>query len=320
MFNRYWREYPWYFQLFQFILMLFISASFFMFCSYYLVPMVTGVDVTAIQGLSENSDARTRIATYVFQLIAHSGTFMIPSALFAYATHPRPFEYLGIRMPEKSSQWLIVTFLMLSAIPIISGIAALLDKIELTGDWKEMKDQFAASQKGILGYKTFGEFIMAFLVLAIVPAIGEELLFRGILMRFAAKRMKRSIAFPILITATLFALMHWNIIGFVSLLIAGVLLGLLYYLTGSLLLAIWGHLIVNGTQLVLIYIATNNKAVKDFNENNDVPITLITASVIVFVISLYLLWKNRTPLPGNWTDDFTQKELEELSEDRKRLY
>ena len=115
--------------------------------------------------------------------------------------------------------------------------------------------------------------------------------------------------FPILFTAAVFSYTHSNIYGYLSIFIAGVLLAVIYNLTGSLWCSIVGHLFFNGTQVTLSYLGTRNGAIKTIMTSNTMPVYLVIAGATVFCISFYLLLKNKTPLPPNWSDNFTRDEL-----------
>jgi membrane protease YdiL (CAAX protease family) len=159
-----------------------------------------------------------------------------------------------------------------------------------------------------LNIPDFYSFMRGLLIMAIIPALGEEMFFRGVLMRFVKKRSRTMLA-PILTSAALFALAHSNVYGLPSIFSAGILLAVIYYLTGSLWCSIFAHLLFNGLQVILSYAGSNNAAIKAFMSTNTVSYPLVIGSILVFCVSFYLLWKNRTPLAPNWTDDFAPGEL-----------
>ncbi len=55
--------------------------------------------------------------------------------------------------------------------------------------------------------------------------------------------------------------------------------------------------------------ANFNPAIKTFMADNTVSLYLVAAGAAIFAISFYLLLKNKTPLPANWSDNFTPEEL-----------
>lgn len=312
MFNKYWREYPFGMQIAQLLIMLFIFAFSINAIAQLIVPSLMGVSLTAVQSINADSEPQVRIAFFIIQAISSAAIFIAVPLLFTYLTHPRVKQYLNLVKPKKQIQWFWVIVIAFSSIPVVSGIASLFDMIPLPETLEASKKAFMEQQKGYLNLQTSGEFVTAFLVMSIIPAIGEELMFRGLIMRFFAKKMK-NIFWPILFSSTLFSLIHGNVIGFVSIIIAGMTLAYVYYLTGSLILSMFTHFIVNGTQIAVSYFGRNNEAITSFTSSNEMPWALFIGSCVVFLLSFFMLSKNKTPLPNNWTDDFNEQELAELN-------
>ncbi|HYC30173.1 MAG TPA: type II CAAX endopeptidase family protein, partial [Chitinophagaceae bacterium] len=311
--------YPWFFQLIQFVLLVFICVAFFTIVTVFLVPVITGVGADSMLTLTTDSPPAIRIGVFIANTVGHLGIFLIPPALFAYAAHPHPLQYLGIRKPGRNIHWLIVFLLALGSLPVTGGIAGLFDQLPLSPALEASKAKFAEQQKALLNLTTPGEFISAIVMVAIVAPIGEELLFRSVMMRFAAKKMVGSIFWPIMLTAVLFASMHFNVVGFISLIIAGMALGYIYYLTGSLMMSIFAHAVINGTQAVLIYFGRNNKELMEMMESNETPWGLFIGGIILFLGAFYWLWKERTPLPKTWTNDFSAEELQQREQEKNNL-
>ena len=312
MFNKYFRSYPWWMQMLQLLLGIFILTEFaIILCSTFL-PKLTGFTVTQLEGLNESSSGAIVQAALLFQAISHVAIFLLPTLLFAYLAHPRPLQYLGLVRPGKSIQLLLVTMIAFSAIPVLVGMESVFHSLNLgkLGKWAEeaqkQRDNF---EKPFLNITSFSGFINVFFVIAILPAIGEELLFRGVLLKFAKKRSSTMTA-PLIITSLLFALVHFNIYGLVPLFLAGAMLGIIYYLTGSLWCSMLFHLIINGSQIAMVYLGNGNKAIKSFVESDAIPVYIPLISLVVLAFSFYLLVKNQTPLPNGWENDFTPEELE----------
>jgi len=242
------------------------------------------------------------------QLIGSIGMFLLPAFLFAFLTHPSPAKYLGLRLPGKPVHWLLVVLIFLGAIPVMSWLQTMMGHINFSasvkGSQKINDDMFAA----YLTMPTISDFIKIFFVFAILPAFGEELFFRGVIMRLAKKR-STTMLFPIVFTSLVFAISHTNIMGLPSIFLAGVLLSLIYYYTGSLWCSMLAHLLNNGFQIILIYLSHGNSAIKDIANGNSLPAYLPLAGAVILVTSFCLLYKTRTPLPHGWESDFTTQEL-----------
>ncbi len=310
MFKRYWREYPWFLQVTLFGLMAFTMVSFAGFVLYTLMPIATGYGIDKILGIDENSSAKLKSAFLWTQALSSVFTFLIPPVLFAYLTTPRVKEYLGLKVPAQPLHLLLGVLVMLGSMPVFIEIAASLkDIVPGTGEEKVEK-----VTKALLDIKTSGQLVQVLLVMALIPAIGEELFFRGVLLRFAHQRMGR-IVLPIIITSVLFSIVHNSIYNFLSIAMAGSLLCLIYYWSGSLLTSIVTHFVYNGAQIYLSYASRNSEAMQQIADAKHLPVSYVIGGLVVFTVSLYALWKTRKPLSPYWSANFSKEELAQQQTD-----
>jgi membrane protease YdiL (CAAX protease family) len=313
MFTKYFRVYPWWLQLILFILMIFVMFWLSVAIVLFIIPKATGVPQTALtdlSGLNENSPRALINAAMLFQLITSIGIFLVPALLFAYLAHPRPAGYLGLRAPGKPIHWLLVIFLFLGAMPVFLTLENWISHINFGPGVRASQAVNDHIMNAFLTMPSLSAFYKAFLIMAIVPAVGEEMFFRGILMRFVKKR-SYNMTIPIICSALIFTFAHANIYGFLSIFLAGVLLAVIYYLTGSLLCSMLGHLLNNGLQIIAVYLAATHPAIKAMMDSNSLPAYVPVIGIAVFAISFYFLWKTKTPLPPDWANDYTAKELSE---------
>jgi membrane protease YdiL (CAAX protease family) len=298
-------------QLLLFLLMAFTFMSSVGAIIFGVFTKLTGFLPAQLAGIHPGSPAALIKATIVVQGVQNMFVYMLPALTFAYLAHPEPAAYLGLRKPGKSIQILLAVLLMTGAMPMLIMIENWMGLINFGKDIKAAQAANDNVFKAFLQMNSFVDFLRVFVVVAIIPAIGEELFFRGVLMRFARKR-SRTMVFPIMFTAVVFSYSHANIYGYLSIFLAGVLLAVIYNLTGSIWCSIAGHLFFNGTQITLHYLGGTDGAVKTFLDNNTVPYSIVAAGALLFGASLYLLIRYRTPLPPNWSDDFTPDELSRL--------
>jgi membrane protease YdiL (CAAX protease family) len=305
---KYFRSYPWGLQLLLFLLMVFT----FMSAAGVIIPGIltktTGFTAMQMEGIGPASSPALVNASLIVEGVLNLFIFCIPALLFAYLSTPRPASYLGLRKPVKNVQLLLAIMVILGATPILQATEGLISQIDFGAKVKASQKANDDMMTAFLNMKDFGSFLKVFLLVAVIPGIGEELFFRGVLMRFAKKR-SRSMLFPILFTAAVFAYAHSNIYGYLSIFFAGILLAVIYNLTGSLWCSIAAHISFNGLQILISYLGRGNAGVKAFMESNSTPWFLVLAGAVMFAGSFYLLWQNRTPLPSTWTDDFNQEEI-----------
>lgn len=307
---RYFRYYPPFLQLILLVMMMFTLASFLQVLQLLYLPQLTGVTFPEMASVTEQSSPRIVDAALWAQAITHASIFLLPALLFTYLTTPRPAAYLGLRRPGKRIHWILVPLMMLGFLPVLLGLQALMMQLDLGDQARQMSETAERMGNALMSHNTVGGFMLALFVVAILPALGEEMIFRGIIMRFAARRSNGAIAFPVVISALLFALIHFHPYGLPAIFIAGILLALVYWWTGSLWLSILAHFIHNGTQAFLIYLSKNNATLQHMVQKNELPFWSVAGGLVLFLTTFYLLYKNRTPLPADWYRDFTPEEIE----------
>jgi membrane protease YdiL (CAAX protease family) len=131
----------------------------------------------------------------------------------------------------------------------------------------------------LTNFENIVEFLAAIVILAVVPAIGEELLFRGILQN-KITLLTKNYHVAIWVSAIIFSAIHFQFYGFVPRVLLGALFGYLYVWSGNLGVAILAHFINNGFTLFLIYAGLSLDAVA--------PIELCVGATVLVITFLYL--------------------------------
>lgn len=299
---RYFRTYPWGMQLLLLLITVLMMMLFVSSLAYLLLPRLTGYDISQLVKINEHSDYRLISTAISIQGLGSLFTYVLGSILFACLAHPKPEKYLGLKRPQKIMLLPLSVLVMVSLTPLLIWIGNMIGKINFGASVKAQQQMSDDITRAFLVMPGFLFFVKCFVVIAVIPALGEELFFRGLLLRFAKKRT-RTMVIPIIFTAVVFAYSHTNIYGYASIFIAGVVLAGIYYLTGSLWCSIAAHMSFNGLQVILAYISSNSARGKNVADET-MPAYVVIAGLALFVFSFYLLLKNRTPLPADWTNDF----------------
>jgi membrane protease YdiL (CAAX protease family) len=274
---------------------------------YSLMPKLSGFTIQQLQTLNEHSPAKLIRTSIIVQGLGSIFVFLLPSLLFAYLSHPAPAKYLGLKAPGKNIQFILAILIMIGAMPVLSWIAELIGHIDFGAKVKAEQAVNDNMMKAYLRIPDAFSLMRVLVVMAIIPAVGEELFFRGVLMRMARKR-SRTMLMPILFTAAVFAYAHTNIYGYLSIFLAGIILAVIYDLTGSIWCSIAAHLFFNGSQVVLAFLGNSNSSIKQTTTGSSVSLYLVAGGLALFCASFYLLLKNKTPLPDNWANDFDAKD------------
>lgn len=280
-----------------------------------IVPKISGLSISAIQDITKESTNTQKSAFLWMQGIVSVFGFMVPPLVFAYLSTTRVKSYLGIKAPKNPIHIILAITLMLGAMPILLEIAGLIKNVNLGSANDAAQNKIEQITEALLDIKSAGQLVQVMLVMAVIPGIGEELFFRGVLLRFGHQRAGRMVL-PIIISSLIFAAVHGTPYNLVSIAIAGALLCLVYYWSGSLVTGMIAHMVYNGSQIYLSYIAKGDESLKALTKSNHMPPAMLIAGIIVFAVSIFAFWKTRNTLPANWSANFTPEEIQEQNENR----
>lgn len=135
------------------------------------------------------------------------------------------------------------------------------------------------------------DFIFGFFVIAILPGVGEELVFRGMLQPKLAKLTGNTHA-AIWISAFMFSTMHLQFFGFLPRMLLGGLFGYLYAWSGNLAIPMVAHIVNNGFSLALLYLYQLGMIDLDPESTDTLPWPALIIGVILTFGLLRYLRKN----------------------------
>lgn len=286
-------------QLLMFIGMAFGLFIILSFIGVMILSKMTGIGILEIGDTDKWDFTKPGMLTFVrgMLLVQFLGLFLIPSLLFAYFSDPKPFSYVGFRSSKPIYILLGVVVLFL-AIPFVewSGVINhnLIPETTPTGKWMKESEESAAKQIAfLLQRNTAKDLLLNLVFIAGFAGFGEELFFRGVLQRIFIKMFKSPWA-GIIVTAIIFSAIHLQFYGFIPRFILGVLLGLIYWYSGSLWPAILAHFIYDGFFVLLVFLdpALATQEGPTMNMGNQVVMALISAALVGTV--LYLMKKKST--------------------------
>lgn len=141
----------------------------------------------------------------------------------------------------------------------------------------------------------FSEYLFVMVVIALAPAIFEEICFRSGLQQTLINWTKQPIL-AIVITSILFSAIHFSYYGFLPRVALGLLLGLLYYYSKNIWFSILMHFLNNGISVSVLYFTSVNgkpkQEVLDSNMGIDVSFTITALVGLAILTALTYLMQN----------------------------
>lgn len=254
---------------------------------HFLLLALSGMGVGDILDLSEGSamDLSAGV-TRAMLLIQHVFVFILPALTFALILYRSSF-LKGLDLHVKPGWRLAVLgiFFLLVAYPLVNLSFLVNENIPLPAWAIQYEDQTAEILGLILG-DMLSPWIFAIniLIIAILPGIGEELIFRGILQKHLGHMLRHPIA-GIWIAAAIFSAIHLQFEGFLPRMALGAILGYLYYWTGNLWVPIIAHAFNNGIQVAVIYATGMDLSTFDQESSGQLYAWMIPLSVgLMFLV------------------------------------
>ena len=256
-----------------------------------IVARVNHLSLMQVASMSATDFTRPELAGVVKGLLIANtvGLFILPPLVFSYLADPHPLVFIGLKQPQKNSFLLIGLVTIVAAYFAVEILASLNESIvyllpKSIQQWILRFETDANGQmKNILSMKNPTDLFMTVLLAGALPAIGEELFFRGIIQKLFIQICKSPWT-GIIITGFLFSAFHMQFMGFIPRMALGVVLGCLYWFSGSIYTSMLGHFIFNSISIFLIYFK-----VADLDSNSPVSKGYILMGVASIIIIIFLI-------------------------------
>jgi len=248
--------------------------------------------------LTEFNDPQAVSLLKYFQLIQSIGFFILPAMLAGWFFEGNATGYLKLNKISPVTIFVVTTFIMFVSLPAINWLISVNEMMKLpqalhgVEQWmKDAEDQAAQLTDAFLKTNTIRSLGVNLLVIAIIPAIGEEMLFRGILQRLFSEWF-RNVHVAIVFTAFIFAAIHLQFYGFLPRMLLGVMFGYLFWWSGSLWLPIFAHFLNNGAAVVVSFLVSRNVVNQDYeNFGSTNNVFFIMGSIVLTGLLLFWIYR-----------------------------
>ena len=277
------------------------SILIFSLISFLLANLVYGINAFSNPGLlSDISNPVIIKSLKLIQVISTGlGMFIIPAFAAAFLFDKNFLDFLSLKKKSPLFSYLIVLAISFSSIPIINLLVEWNSNLSLPTSFQSIESWMRNSEQeaekiteAFLKVNSTSDLFLNIFIIAFLPALGEELFFRGLIQKFFSQ-MTKNIHAGIILTAVLFSAIHMQFFGFVPRMALGILLGYLLVWSGNLWLPVAAHFINNAGAVIFSYL--EQQKIMGVNPDeigiHEGETQLIIFSIIITGVLLFLLFR-----------------------------
>jgi len=234
----------------------------------------------------------------ILQAFQSVGLFVAPPLLaaFLFSSNTNSYLYLNRKTPILSLA--IIFLLIISVQPLVNLLAEINQTLTFPDALQGLENKLKSAEEHaekltklfLLSDKSLTAFFVNLIIVAVIPAVGEELLFRGVLQRIF-KNWTGSAHAAVWIAAFLFSAVHFQFYGFLPRLLLGALFGYLLIISGNMWLPIAAHFLNNALGVAYYHFFYEEKNIETFEkigtESNSgmwLPLSFFLTGLFLFLI------------------------------------
>ncbi len=262
------------------------------------IPLFS-LDLSALTSLTENQDDNNIGFMKYFQSLISLGIFVLPPFIIAWVFKGDIMKYLFLNKNPLLFSILLVALIMIMAIPFINFMAEWNSKLSfpesLAGIENFMKTAEQDAERLTLAFlkaNKLGTLFVNLFVIALIPAVGEELLFRGVFQRIFTD-WTRNAHVGVWVAAFLFSAMHFQFYGFVPRMLMGAFFGYLLVWSKNIWLPMAAHFVNNAFAVIAFYLM-DKSVIGDTAETmgtGDGSFVAASVSITIVIMLIYILFR-----------------------------
>jgi uncharacterized protein len=238
---------------------------------------------TASIGKLDLSNPEVISAMKIGQALSSILIFFLPAFIFALLVYSgKATSFLGLKPARLKPMYILAIVLIIVAFPFVFWLGEMNQLIPLPEWMGDLEQEATKQMQQFLKAHSTGEVFLNVIIIALLPAICEEVCFRGALQRIMIHITKNAWA-GIIVTSILFSALHFQFQGFLPRMFLGMILGAVYWYSGSLWPSILAHFVNNAIQVIVV-----SYAPQYIEKNPPVPIVLAVFSGLLIWGLLYV--------------------------------
>jgi hypothetical protein len=240
------------------------------------------------------------------QLLQSIGIFFVPPMVLATVWSRRPVAWLKLTGIPSAKKGMLVMLTMWSAIPAINLIGEWNDSIVLPESFsalelamRAMEQRAKEMTERLMEMNNWGALVLTLGLVAVIPALGEELFFRATVQQLLQSATGKHLA--VWLTAIIFSFIHFQFYGFVPRMLLGAIMGYLMVWSGSLWYPIIAHFVNNATVVTFFFMQQRGWVDLDLEKfGSETTAVAGYISIVVCVVMMLVVKKQvQSPVPGD---------------------
>ena len=262
--------------------------------------LVFGIDLSTISSDLLLNSTNTDIVFFRYLLITEQICFFVIPAIYLLgqykSTEGNIKSYFSVPFARETGMVILLTFCLLP----VNGFAGQLNSDLHFPEWLAGLEKWMIEKETeadglfemISAADTFQVMLLNLFIISVLPAFGEEMIFRGVFQRIFQK-LFRNDHVGIWVLALIFSAIHLQFFGFVPRFILGLVFGYLYYWSGTLWLPVLAHFVNNAIPTIGVYLQGWEKASAQPDTELWVQMLILPAPVVIIVL-IMLYFRNKS--------------------------
>lgn len=259
---------------------------------------IFGAEVLSVFSTSDlTNPSSINILKYI-QILTHIGFFIVPAIVYSIFIESGFKNFFTFNRKISIPLLIMGSLVLVLSLPLVNFLGDMNKNISLPESmksieqWMQMTELKAEEMiKVFLADTSFVQLMVNLFMIAVIPAIGEELIFRGILIKLLNK-LTSNIHIAAIVSAVIFSAMHMQFYGFLPRMFLGLILAYLFIWSGSLWIPILAHFVNNALAVLVVFL--NNKGLLIYDLESFGNFTgqniFMFIFVIIFVIAVFMFY------------------------------
>jgi membrane protease YdiL (CAAX protease family) len=271
----------------------------FSFLGLLIGKMYLGMSLTELATALSHPKGEVLSFALFYQFLNQIGIFIFPPLLYAFLVSGSVKDHFRLNRYPTGAALIIIFLSVYTVLPFLNYLSQVNQNIHFPDfmrgieEWMRNKEEQAkVLTETFLKTKTVSGLMVNMLIMALIPAFGEELLFRGVIQKIFIN-MTKSSHWGIIITAALFSAFHFQFLGFLPRFLLGLMLGYAMVMTGSLWSAVWLHFVNNASTVLVYYLHYTHVLKFSADEMGNTPNPVYIWGSLLMTLWLFTMLYNR---------------------------